>query len=123
MVGGFDLDEQLKLAEQEVLDFSSPVSEIYWVDQDSALLDTTFSDGKLELIIIKRGYMQSWWALALRQLGQLLRHKMQNKLFPEVRGREYKKHAGMAKKRQVILKRREISIHAYMIRLCWGIIE
>jgi len=27
------------------------------IDKDSALLDTTFSDGKFELIIIRRGYI------------------------------------------------------------------
>lgn len=66
LVGSFDLDEQLKLAEHEILDFSCACFRGYWVDQDPALLDTTFSDGKLELIIIRRGYMQGWWALALR---------------------------------------------------------
>jgi hypothetical protein len=53
-----DLDEQLKLAEQEILDFSCACFRDYWVDQDSALLDTTFSDSKLELMIIRRGYIQ-----------------------------------------------------------------
>jgi hypothetical protein len=68
------LDQQVKFAEEESMEFSCVCFRDYWVDQDSALLDTTFSHGQLELIIIRRGYTQGWWALALRQLGKFLRY-------------------------------------------------
>jgi hypothetical protein len=70
-----NLDEQLKFAYKEALEYSCACFKDYWVDQDSGLLDTAFSSGKLELIIIRRGYTQGWWALALRELGKLLRAK------------------------------------------------
>ena len=76
-----DLGKELKFAEEETVEFSCACFRDYWVDQDSALLDTTFSDGNLELIIIRRGYIQGWWALALRQLGQLVRYEMEQSSF------------------------------------------
>jgi hypothetical protein len=70
--------EELKCAQEESVDFSCVCFKDYWFDQDSALPDTTFSDGKDELIIIRRGYNQGWSALALRQFGQLVRYKTQS---------------------------------------------
>ncbi len=75
-----NLDEQLNLFHEEVVEYSCACFNDYWVDRNSALLDTTFSSGKLELIIIRRGYTQGWWALALRELGRLLREKMRAKM-------------------------------------------
>jgi len=78
---GSDINkQQLKLTAEEIHDFSCACFRDYWVDEDSALLDTTFSNGKLEFIIIRRGYIQGWWALALRKLGQLLRDEIQSGL-------------------------------------------
>lgn len=77
MAGCSNVDKELKFAEEERIEFSCVCFIDYWVDQNSVLLDTTFSKGQRELIIIRRGYTQGWWALALRQLGQLLRYQIE----------------------------------------------
>jgi hypothetical protein len=56
------------------MEFSCVCFSDYWFDQDSVLLDTTYSNGDLDRINIRRGYTQGWWALALRQLGKFLRY-------------------------------------------------
>ena len=79
--------EQLEFAKEELFEYSCVYFRDYWVDEDSALLDTTFSNGEFERILIRRGYIQGWWALALRQLGALLRFSIENRVFWEPRKR------------------------------------
>jgi hypothetical protein len=44
-------------------------------------LDTTYSNGDLDRINIRRGYNQGWWTLVLRQLGKFLRYIESTNLF------------------------------------------
>jgi hypothetical protein len=55
------------------MEFSCVCFSDYWFDQNSVLPDTTYSNGDLNHIIMRRGYNQGWWALALRKLGKFLR--------------------------------------------------
>jgi hypothetical protein len=66
-------NEQLQFAKEESLEFGCICFRDCWVDQNSAPLDTMYSNGELDLVIIRRCYTQGWWALALRQLGGLVR--------------------------------------------------
>jgi hypothetical protein len=57
----------------EQLEFACICFADYWFNQDSALPNTEFSNGKLELIIFRRSYIQGRWAIVLRQFGRLYR--------------------------------------------------
>jgi hypothetical protein len=71
------LEKELKFVDEESADFSCACFKDYWLDQNSMLLDTTFSNGKYDFATIRRAYNQGWWALALRQLGQFYRFAME----------------------------------------------
>jgi hypothetical protein len=67
--------EQLKFIEEDIFSFGCICFIDYWLGQGSALLDTTYSNGVLDFMIIRMAYNRGCCALALRQLGTLLRSK------------------------------------------------
>lgn len=70
-------DEQHKLAETEIGGFSCVCFKDHWFGEDSVLLDINTFGGTLDLVNIRRGYTQGWWALALRRFGRAVREGRQ----------------------------------------------
>jgi hypothetical protein len=74
-----EVSSNYKLAEAEIGDFSCICFKDHWFGEHSALLDINIFGGKLDLVNIRRGYTQGWWALALRRFGHAVREGKQAK--------------------------------------------
>ena len=74
-------DKQLQLAKAEIEETSCVCFKDHWFEEDSMLLDIESFGGKSDLITIRRGYTQGWWALALRRFGREFRECRSNKGF------------------------------------------
>jgi hypothetical protein len=65
--------EQLQSTNREIDKSSCIWFKDHWFGEFSVLLDIGSFSGRLDLINIRRGYTQGWWALALRRFRRAVR--------------------------------------------------